>query len=462
MNSNGFHSSGGTRMKWFATMTTLLLVFLAIVPQQARAQGTFYMEETKDGRIYVFNNMKAYDEWKKGGEMGKSITRVGAGPNGETIVFDSEEAIHLYNFKHNLPGEVMIKTETPPPAVQDKLPYKFSGYVFGDYFYNIGRDENVANLPNVTLPGAEDFNGFVLRRAYFTFDDDISSDFSARFRLEANSGTTLANNNMTVFVKDAYLRWKNAIKTSDIFFGIQPTPAYEVSETQWRYRSLEKTIMDLYGIVPSRDFGVSLKGKLDAPGKYNYWVEFGNGSGNTPEVDNFKRLYLHFLWKPNDKFLATAYQDFRFLPDIPNPNDAALRLENNSQTTAFFLNYGVKDKYGLGWEFFWNRQENGTKIGAVPPIEVSDRTGFGSAAWGWYDFNPKIGLVGSWYYLEPNDNKAIGSDVRNLFMGSLVVRPMKNIWIMPNVFLQTFENALTGESFESAVTPRITMYWIFL
>src|SRR5574341_1561714 len=125
MNSKLFAGSGGTGMKWFATV--FLFVFVAAFAQQAHAQGSFYVEEQKDGRIYVFNNMKTYDEWKKSGEMGKSITRIGAGPNGETIVFDSEEAIHLYNFKHNIPGEVMVKPETPPPAGQEKLPYKFSG-----------------------------------------------------------------------------------------------------------------------------------------------------------------------------------------------------------------------------------------------------------------------------------------------------------------------------------------------
>src|SRR5262245_25706318 len=73
------------------------------------AQGAFYVEEVKEGRIYVFNLMNVYEDWKKTGEMGKSITRIGAGPNGETLVFDSEDAIHLYNFRHGLQGEVILK-----------------------------------------------------------------------------------------------------------------------------------------------------------------------------------------------------------------------------------------------------------------------------------------------------------------------------------------------------------------
>lgn len=99
-----------------SSIVVLLLALFALMPQEVRAQGSFYAEETKDGRIYVFNLMKVYSDWKQSGEMGVSITRPGAGPNGETMVFDSNEAIHLYNFKHNLPPEVMIQPEEKKPV----------------------------------------------------------------------------------------------------------------------------------------------------------------------------------------------------------------------------------------------------------------------------------------------------------------------------------------------------------
>jgi hypothetical protein len=335
--------------------------------------------------------------------------------------------------------------------------------VFGDYFYNVTRDPNILTLSNVALPGDEDFNGFTIRRAYFTFDDDISPDFTARFRLEANSGTTLVNNNMTVFVKDAYLRWKNAVGMSDFWFGVHPTPAYEVSEAQWRYRSLEKTIMDLRGIVPSRDLAVSLRGKIDAPGKHNYWVEVGNGSGNAPESDHFKRVYFHYQFKPNEKFMATLYQDFSFRPDIADPNDAASFLNNDARTTGWFVNYGEKDHYGVGYEGFFQHQDNGTKIGSVAPFVVDDRTLVGHSGWAWYDFKGgKVGLVGRYDYFEPNTNSAVEGDVRNLIIGGVVIRPHKNIWIMPNLYWESYQKTATGQKFDSSFTPRITFYWIFL
>ena len=99
-------------------LLALAAMILALAAQIALAQGTFYVEEEKDGRIYVFNNMKSYEMWKTGGELGVSITRPGEGPNGETLIFDTDEAIHLYNFKHGKPGEVLIRPEAPKPVMK--------------------------------------------------------------------------------------------------------------------------------------------------------------------------------------------------------------------------------------------------------------------------------------------------------------------------------------------------------
>ncbi len=103
-------------------LLALAVTILALVAQFASAQGMFYAEEEKDGRIYVFNNMKSYEMWKTGGELGVSITRPGEGPNGETMVFDTDEAIHLYNFRHGKPGEVLVR---PEPAPKPKMNFSW-------------------------------------------------------------------------------------------------------------------------------------------------------------------------------------------------------------------------------------------------------------------------------------------------------------------------------------------------
>lgn len=46
-----------------------------------------YYQVYKDGRIYIFDDFATYDEFNKIGETSYRLTRIGAGPNGETIVF---------------------------------------------------------------------------------------------------------------------------------------------------------------------------------------------------------------------------------------------------------------------------------------------------------------------------------------------------------------------------------------
>ena len=58
-------------------------------------EGT-YQEVEKDGRLYVFVSPSRKADFEKSGELGKGIIKVGHGPNGETVVFDSEEAVIEY------------------------------------------------------------------------------------------------------------------------------------------------------------------------------------------------------------------------------------------------------------------------------------------------------------------------------------------------------------------------------
>ena len=114
--------------------------------------------------------------------------------------------------------------------IGQEQPIKISGYMFGDYFYNVARDTSLATQNNVVNGGAKDLNGFQFRRIYLSFDNQISTTYSVRLRLEGTTGAPV--------IKDAFLRWKNIFSGSDLFFGIQPTPAFEVSESYWGFRSL--------------------------------------------------------------------------------------------------------------------------------------------------------------------------------------------------------------------------------
>ena len=91
------------------------LVVLVVAPAAlGQVNLLWYKEVTHEGRVYVFNDPHVYKDWQGSKEMGKSITRIGYGPNGETVVFDGEAAFDLYNFKHGREAEV--RPYTPPKA----------------------------------------------------------------------------------------------------------------------------------------------------------------------------------------------------------------------------------------------------------------------------------------------------------------------------------------------------------
>ena len=76
------------------------------VPVVATGGGLYFKEIAKDGRIYVFNSPAEAERFEKSGETGRAITKIGVGPNGETVVGDSETALELFFFKHGLSEKV--------------------------------------------------------------------------------------------------------------------------------------------------------------------------------------------------------------------------------------------------------------------------------------------------------------------------------------------------------------------
>lgn len=337
---------------------------------------------------------------------------------------------------------------------------RFSGYMFGDYFYNAARDTGISSLPNVGNGGKQDLNGIQFRRIYFTYDYDISESFITRFRLEADQEANTSNGKIGVFVKDAYLQWKNIFKGSDFIFGIQPTPTWEITESYWP-RFLEKTTMDLRGISSSRDLAVTLKGKFDKEGMFRYWLMIGDGTGNKPETDKYKRFYAHLQYSPVKQFTATLYADLKARPDINDPVSTAnppATLSNNDLTYALFLGFKEKDAYTFGFEGFLNQRQNGMISG----INIKDKTGMGISVFASYNFSKELAVVGRYDYYDPNADSDAKGDSRNWFIFSLNYKPDEKVTISPNVIIETYESTPSGRSIDASITPRITFFYTFL
>ena len=302
-------------------------------PAGGFAQTLFYSEIERDGRIYVFADGRSCDLFQKGGEMGKSITRPGYGPNGETVLFDSEDAISLYNFKHGLPGESFPKPEEKP-----KSPYpsgKVNGLVFGDYYWFSDHHD----------PQLDGQQGFWLRRAYLGYDHAFSDALSARLRLEMNSNGQLEGGDLVPYVKDAYVTWKYH-HGHQARLGIQPSLTFDSEEGFWGLRHIEKTPADLYRIDSSRDLGLAFSGPI-GESALRYAVQLGNDTGNGSETDQYKIVRLQGLFEGKSGLLLEGNFNYGQRPG------------GQDRTTAKGLAGFRSEAFRAAAEYVWQERKSG-------------------------------------------------------------------------------------------------------
>ena len=332
---------------------------------------------------------------------------------------------------------------------------RLSGLAYFDYSYNVARDTAIGAFSNKAVSGAESFQAFQFRRIYFTYDYDVAADFTSRFRLEADEASLASNGKTGVFVKDAFLRWKNVFGLSDLILGVQPTPAYEISEAVWGYRSMEKTIMDLRGIVSSRDLGVSLKGRLDGEGMFSYWVMVADGSANKPESDKYKRYFLHVRLQPVKSLEATLYGDLDARAPVNDPYKAK-QVSNSTTTMAVFLGYVPVEGLRVGAEGVLTQTSNGFNTGTA----LDTRSGLALSFFGSYALSADLTVVGRFDIYDPNTDGTAKADSRNYIIAGLDWKVNDRVSVIPNVQIETYEKSPLN-TYDASVTGRLTTAWTF-
>jgi len=350
-------------VRWAAAAAVLTSLWLA---SGADAQTFFYTEVAKDGRIYVFAISSRYDAFTKsnGSDIGKVIERPKYGPNGETVVFDGQDAINLYNFRHGLPGEQFPTPEEPP---QSEFPAgKFSGLMFGDYYWYYERHQDEISSTDPTVIKGQ--HGLWFRRIYFAYDYSFTKSLTTRFRLEVNSNGDFVGGDLVPYLKDAYLRW--TYKGSQrLTLGIHPTLTFDWLDGFWGLRHIEKTPADLYRIDSSRDFGFTFDGPAPIDG-LKYAVQFGNESSNGSETQEGKILRFESRYERNPKLALEGFYSF------------GRRPASGNRHTAQGVGGYRSDAVRVGAQYLWQNRQSG--LDEVADQTISIWSGF--AVW---EFLPK-------------------------------------------------------------------------
>ncbi|HYQ89960.1 MAG TPA: hypothetical protein VEU09_10085 [Candidatus Binatia bacterium] len=348
--------------------------------------------------------------------------------------------------------EPAVMTPPPNPVVQTEPDFprgRISGYMFGDAYYNVTGDpvhvySGSADLGKVNIDGTpnigKDLNGFQLRRVYFQLDNDLSVKFATRFRLEMDGKELTSGGKLGVFVKNAYLQAKNVVPRGNFFFGEITTPTFESSEEFWQYRAIEKTIADFRGIASSSDLGVELKGYADGAHKIGYSAMLGNGQGQKPETNRYKRYYFSLPLNPIHDFKIEPYVDYE--PGVAGADKALYKL---------FAGYEFK-KAALGGEVV--DQVAHSRI--APNTEARGFSVFARAT-------PMPTLAAfvradRWQPNKRNDNRVD----QDLLIGGVDWQAYKDVHIMPNV--ESMQYRAKGTAVAPAhhdTQARITFYYKF-
>jgi hypothetical protein len=330
-----------------------------------------------------------------------------------------------------------------PSFSQDKAGGKVHGYVFGDYFYKLGG--NAAELSTSQYSKVErDFQGFQFRRLYLYYEHNLSEKFFAQFLLEGNDKALEPGGRHGVFVKTAYLEWKELVPMGSLLFGLVPTPTWSLlSEKVWNYRSIEKTIIDYRGFGNASDLGVMLRGKFDKEGKFNYIAMIGNGNGQKPENNKYKKYYLSLSVKPLKDFVVEGYLDYE-----------PAALEKNKTTLKGFAAY-QSEKLAVGAEIF---QQTQSKAGAAGANKVP----WGLCLFAWAPIPGATGLNAFARYdiFDPDKEISASGFKESFLVFGLDYMPIGSVHIMPNLWVNSFSAKGVGEK-DADVVGRISFFYIY-
>lgn len=281
-------------------------ILLTLVAGDVLAQGLYYKEIRKDDRIYVFNAAAEAARFEKSGEMGRGITMPGVGPNGETVVGDSERALQLFFFKYGISepvpepkppvqtivwrdGKTRITTDNAYLEISNRVQVRFTEEMPDDHTQLAG-----------TAAKGDPRGSFRIRRAKFKLEGWIIKSwltYETQVNYPGVTGTNIGS-----LLEDAafdvdFSKGKGLFRVHAGQFKV-PYGAQELTSSgsqQFVDRALVSN-----SFFRGRETGVALWGA--APNNKLEWrVGMFNGNSMTRSVnDNDKFQYnARILWQPN-------------------------------------------------------------------------------------------------------------------------------------------------------------------
>ncbi len=333
----------------------------------------------------------------------------------------------------------------------------FNGQIFFDYAYQITADTTPSRGKGYFSSSPKDAQAFDLRRVYVGYDYWFSPMISAGILLAhepsvappGSSANTAANNLLGdgtngFYLKGANIRFKNAIPMSTIIVGQQPTPSFQLSESVWGYRSIEKTILDFRGAEGSNDMGAAINGSFDEEGNFGYKAMIGNGTNQKNENNKFKKYYADlFAMFMDKKIVVEVFADANYTGSVSNDTNKTTTMKGFVALQLEPITIGVEAATQV--ITVANKQNTvpgGISIFAHGPI-MAKTLGF-------------FARFDSW---SPDQHTTTTGFSESFITAGLDWQPVSNVHIEPNIWVDTYKDrSAAGVDRKADVVGRVTFF----
>ena len=291
---------------WSIVVVAAAVMVLGVAVPGAGAQGLYYKEIVKDGRIYVFNIAANAQRFEKSGETGTGITKPGVGPNGETVVGDNERALQLFFFKHGIAeavpepappvqtivwrdGKTRITTDTAYLEMSSRVQVRFTEELPDDNTQLAGTPARGVQRPSFRIRRAKfKLEGWIMR-SWLTYETQLN--FPAV--TGANPGALLEDAAFDVDVS----KGRGTFRVHAGQFK-PPWGAQEMTSSG-NQMFVDRALVS-NSFFRGRETGVALWGAT-ANNQLEWRIGAFNGNGMTrPTNDNDKLQYnARLMWQPN-------------------------------------------------------------------------------------------------------------------------------------------------------------------
>jgi hypothetical protein len=327
---------------------------------------------------------------------------------------------------------------------QEKSGGYIHGLIVGDFFYKTSGDAQLfGGASQFSQPLPKDSSGFQIRRLQIFYDYTFSKEFSTRFQLEGNEKSLDPAGRLSLYMKTAYLEWKNLVPQSSLSIGLVPTPTWINVEGLWGYRSVEKTITDFRGLGSLTDMGVHLRGTLFSEGSVGYSLMVGNGNAQKPENNKYKKYYAMVNGTPLQNLSVEAYADYE-----------PYAQEKDRTTWKVFLSYQASPLM-IGAEILEQVQQRQDSI-------FADAAPFGISLFSWYRCSEILKVYGRIDYYDPNRYSSKTGFSEYFISLGFDYMPIPNVHFMPNIWINAFsDKSSAGQKKDPDIVPRITFFFMF-